>query len=458
MLVQDLRGNPDFWTYLCNPLFQDILPDIKAYSQIFNMVGIELFVFEGKVDKSLQNALENFFNHNNDYLKKWIEYIFSFDGREAKCEVLDEVPSWLSLLTSWKDFVCIIMNHLPFRVNTKNKITMVSLCLDTLNKEMTNIHDNRTIIILAEMYVTFLSNWKDDCFGDRQDFLKQISSLLHHTAASFESLHHRAKYSILSICTLSLNILTYELKGDKELSIEIVRAICTICNTQLDNLYIHSYNAHDIKEINFQINDSQKNIDLSSGVMALKLLEQSLYICKDAFLSENYFTCRSLISKLVYCVTNSVQKHFLFSQTTASLNCLTAFARSKLSKEILYCDIGQSLWLKFLPPKELSQPSQDGSSNNWQVSNWWQVYKCGIELVTSLLEKHGNYFSLDAIVFAGVQEEYLSESILLIRHSLDIEALNLTQSALFFVSQLIKFDFKWKHEHYQSLLNCMVSL
>lgn len=444
MLVKDLRGNPDFWEYLCSPLFQKILPDLKAYSQIFNMVGIELFIFEGKVDKSLQGALENFFNHNNDYLKKWIEYIFSFEGRQIEDEIQDETPSWLSLLTSWKDFVCIIIKYLPFPINTKNKITMVSLCLETLNKEMSTNGDNRIVIVLAEMYVTYFSNWKDDCFGDKQEHVKQITALLKHTSSSFESLHHRAKYSILSICTLSVNILAYDLEGDKDLSLEVIGAVCHIATSQLDKLYINGYT------------DKPINRNSDSTVMVLKLLEQSLYIFKDGFLWENYFISRSLISKLVYCVTNSIQKHFLFKQSLAALNCLTAFARSKLSKELLYCDISQNLWLKFLPPKELAHPTLENSNECWQVGNWWQAYRCGIELVTAILEKQGNYFSSDAIVFAGVQEEYLTESILLVRQSLDMEALNLTYTALFFISQLTKYEFKWKHEHYQSLLNFMV--
>lgn len=457
ILVKDLRENEDFWEYLCSPLFQDILPDIKAYSQIFNMMAIEIFTFEGKVDKSLRAALEKLFSRDGKHLKTWLDYIFSFDGKKSTLNSVDETPGWLSLITSWKDFISIVIKYLPFPISLDNKALMAGHCLDTLNKEMEKIEDGRTLVILSEMYVVFFSNWKEDCFNERRTYFNQITTLLNNSAASFDVLHSRAKNSILAVSTLSLNMLTCDTKTETDLSDSVIRSVCTITCSQLDKMYSDEQNKLNDEQI---VKSGNENGHLNPIVLGLRLLEQCINVFKDSFVGwSHWFKSTKLINKLIFFVSASVRKKSMLRQTLAALNCLTAFARSSISEDILHCDIGQHLWLQLLPPKELSQAgAQKPSDNVWQVNEWLQVYKCGIEFVTAMLESHGNFFSSDAILFVGVQEDYLNESILLIRQSLDMDALNLTNSALYFISELVKYENKWRQEHFQSMVALMVRI
>lgn len=93
----------------------------------------------------------------------------------------------------------------------------------------------------------------------------------------------------------------------------------------------------------------------------------------------------------------------------------------------------------------------------WQSQDWWLIYLKGIKLVTILLEVHGHFFKQEAVFFVGVHEEFLMDSLILVKQSLEPNAIDLIKSTLSFVSELVKYQQFWRLEHQQSLANIMVS-
>lgn len=81
----------------------------------------------------------------------------------------------------------------------------------------------------------------------------------------------------------------------------------------------------------------------------------------------------------------------------------------------------------------------------------------GIELVTTLLEQHKHLFFKDALFFVGIHEEFLLDSLLLVKQSLEKSAIKLIKMTLRFFCELVNYEKEWQMEHTHSLNNTIVS-
>lgn len=97
------------------------------------------------------------------------------------------------------------------------------------------------------------------------------------------------------------------------------------------------------------------------------------------------------------------------------------------------------------------------TQTNWTVQKWWPIYARGIELITILLQEHSCYFLKDILQFVGIHEEYLIDSLLLCKQSLEPLAINLMRCTITFLANLVEYEKCWRLEHSQSLFSLMVS-
>lgn len=450
ILVKKLRENPKFWEHLTSPLFGEIQPGLRTYAQIFNVLGIELFVSRDKLEPNLKEMLEQFFDTNKKHLDTWIDFIFSFKGRYDSKEMVDKVPSWLGLLTSWKDFITIFCKCLPITLNIAHKAKMVAPCMSALLYELDELKDGRLVVILAELYVIMLANWKDDCFDNRKTSAKQVDNLLTNTAIVYECLHPRAIRAILSIGTVAISSLDYEIKANSVTAQSIIRSVTNINSLELQKLL------DDIKD-DPKSQPEDKNghpvgENIPPVVLSLAMLEQCLDLYDDMFTGlAQWFQSSRFINKILCCLQTCLQNRRHYHTSLAALRCLTAYSRGPFSKDLLMSDIDQFLWLQLLPPKF------DGDSP-WKPQEWWRVYAYSLDFISMMVMKHGQFFASDAITFVGVHLEHLIEAVLLPRQVYNIDALNLCASTLNLVVQLVKFEARWRIQNINSLTGIMVSL
>lgn len=446
ILVKKLRENPKFWEYMTSPLFSVIQPNLRTYSQIFNVLGIELFVSRDKLDDNLKEMLEQFFDTNKKHLDTWIDYIFTFNGKDDE-EVADKVPVWLSLLTSWKDFTTIFCKCLPINLNIAHKAKMVAPCMNSLLNELDDLKDIRLVVILSELYVIMLANWKDDCFDNRKASAKQIDNLLTNTAIVYECLHPRAIKAILSICTVAISSLDYEIKANSVTAQGIIRSVTNINSLELEKLL------DDIKD------ETKKESKTGNGpeeippvVLSLAMLEQCLDLYDDMFSGlSQWLQSSRFINKLLCCLQTCLQNRRHYHASLAALRCVTAYSRGPFSKELLMSDVDQFLWLQLLPPK-----FDTNCSSTWKTHEWWRVYAYSLDFISMMVMKHGQFFASDAITFVGVHLEHLVEAILLPRQVLNLDSINLCASTLNLVVQLVKFEARWRIQNINSLIDIMV--
>ncbi|XP_068626633.1 nucleoporin Nup188 [Battus philenor] len=450
ILIKKLRENSKFWEHMASPLFSEIQPGLRTYGQIFNILGIELFVSRGKLETNLKETLQLFFdtNKNKNHLEKWISFIFSFQGRDDNEELIDKVPVWLSLLTSWKDFITIFCKCLPMSLNIAHKAKMVAPCMNALLTELEELKDGRLVVILAELYVIMLANWKDDCFDNRKASAKQIDCLLTNTANVYASLHPRAIRAILSIGTVAISSLDYEIKANSVTAQNIIRSVTNINSIELEKLF------DNVNEKFVPIQNGITKEEVPPVVLSLAMLEQCLDLYDDMFSGlSQWFQSTKFINKLLCCLQACLQNRRHYYTSLAALRCLTAYARGPFNKDLLMSDVDQFLWMQLLPPT-----FENGNTSSWKPQEWWRVYAYSLDFISMMVMKHGQFFVTDAITFVGVHLEHLIEAVLLPRQVYNIDALNLCASTLNLVVQLVKYESTWRLQNINSLSGIMRSI
>lgn len=445
ILVKKLRDNPKFWKHMTSPLFSEIQPNLKTYSQIFNVLGIELFVSRDKIEPGLKEVLELFFDTDKKYLDTWVDYIFALRGR-CDSELTDKVPIWLGLLTSWKDFTTIFCKCMPLSLNIAHKAKMVAPCLTALLTELDGLKDGRLVVILSELYVIMLANWKDDCFDNRKASAKQIDNLLTNTSIVYECLHPRAIRAILSIFTVAISSLDYEIKANSITAQSIITSVTNINSIELEKVFgvIKDEPMKEAEQVT-------GNEDIAPVVLSLAMLEQCLDLYDDMFAGlSQWFQSSRFVNKLLCCLQTCLQSRRHYHTSLAALRCLTAYSRGPFSKDLLMSDVDQFLWMQLLPPKF--------DNNTWKPQEWWRVYAYSLDFISMMVMKHGQFFASDAITFVGVHLDHLVEAILLPRQVYTIDALNVCASTLNLIVQLVKFEARWRIQNINSLIAVMVSV
>uniref|UniRef100_A0A182Q2U3 Nucleoporin NUP188 n=1 Tax=Anopheles farauti TaxID=69004 RepID=A0A182Q2U3_9DIPT len=500
-LVRNLLQKPNFWTSLCNPLFSEhIASNVRSYSQLFNILGIELFRVNSaagvKMDSELFKIFERF-TQNERIFARWVDIVVdipdaaspmdsdssgghnvSVGGNALHSE--RDTPDWLGRLQSFKDLIVLIVRKkepgisLPPRCET----LLAERLLDVLVQRVEHLHDDlRPLIVLSELYLIVLSDFdhkytEDTDKDDRM--LKQLETLLSLLAVSYVEMHQRAKEALLAIAIKTIELQADRLLQNSTIAAEITRSAVDIAGEEIIILeraitqQAQGQPGGKPKPTPVGV-DGTEGKQYSSLLLALNLLKR-LIICFDqpdasgieTSPSNNRWTGWLVKGKLfqrVLSITGTVLPDYGRRKLAAELlHLLILLAESRCSEQLLYSDVGDYLWLKLLPPKELLQRPYVMTNENqpqWQTQDWWPIYSKGIHLVRALLEKHGYRFLRDAIFFVGIHEVYLMDSLMLAKQSLEPSAFMLIHETLELLCTMVRYEKEWRLEHSQSLLNLM---
>lgn len=454
-LVKDLMEKSNFWPSLCNPLFEKSYDkNVKAYSQLFNIIGIELFKNSHTtvtMDKEFKTTIDKLLKYEN--ITHWIKHVIEIPVNMETTEInLDETPEWLSRIQSFKDLIVLLLrkkNH-GIEIPEKSLKYLAETCLEKLVERSEDITDFRPFIVLSELTLIVVLNFEHRYTNNEiedRNVLKQIGKLLNFASMSYSELHIRSKESILAIAIKSLDLLSSVLFRDTYLAMEIIRSIVEIICHEL-----------------FQIENSMKDKPVSkcfSFVLSVNLLKKVILVFENEGFPnwDKCFVSNKIFNRLLSCLGSITQSYEKREITIEILDLLILFAKGVCSDELLHCDIGNYLWLKLLPAKELLQsPFVVATQIKWHTQDWWPIYSRGIELVTILLQKHKHKFISEAVVFVGVHEEYLIDSIMLAKQTLENNVMILVKITLELIGTLVEYEKEWRMEHSQSMMNLMVSL
>lgn len=472
-LVKDLMKKDNFWPSLCSPLLTNSI-DTYQYSQLFNIIGIDLFkIREDSEDvENFKKVLEKFLV--KETFRKWLQVVFDYTRMELNdSSIIEDTPEWLSRLQSFKDFLVILLRKKSFikMPSDTNKLLMEK-SLETLLKssmELENGADPRPFVVLSELFFNLLNDQKvkyTDTSNEDVELLKNIETLLKTVTDCYNELHKRAKESVLAIVIKTVELESDELQQNQQIALSFVRyTIEILCNEffELENQM----------KANNESEEPSKNFVI---ILSINLLKKMLLLPEhDSW--DHWFLHHKIFNRLMSVLSSICQDYNKRSITAELLDLLVLFAKGPYSKELINCDLGDYMWMKLVPPKELiespyidakvSSPEPlDGLlnsfllqeiKNKWTPQEWWLIYGKGIQLVKLLLQQHSHLFIKDALFFVGIHEEYLTDCIMLAKTSLEPNAMKLIKTTLELMSEIITFEGIWRVDYFQSIMNLMVS-
>uniref|UniRef100_A0A1B0DHP3 Nucleoporin NUP188 n=1 Tax=Phlebotomus papatasi TaxID=29031 RepID=A0A1B0DHP3_PHLPP len=448
-LVGTLVASDTFWPSLCSPLFTTINPTVKAYSQLFNIMGIE--AFKANTAEAMPLKLKECFVKflKPDTFTKWLEIIFTFDDNDDNGE--GDVPEWLCRLQSFKDLMVVLLRRNYPEIPVKCKKVLIRICFQRLVTKAKAADDFRPVIILAELFLVsmenslgkFVDNEKED-----RELLKNSADLLNCLALSYDDIHVRAREAILGATIEITRALPDDLVDDVETTRSLLCATMDIICTEL---------------MDVERKVRQKTTEITnrgfSLILAMHLLRNILMILEKNQINvwHGWLESYKMANRLLSAVNGIFHSHEHRKITTELLNLLVILAKTLRPDYLLHCDVVYYLWLNLLPPRELNQSLQSvQTTGKWHTQDWLPIYTRGVELVAVLLQRNTHIFFRDAINFVGVHEEFLIASIMLAKESLEANALALIKTVLDLVYEMAKYHRLWRLEHPQSMMNIMV--
>lgn len=522
-LVQDLQtpAEQDFWSALCKPLFCDIQPGIPAYSQLFNMLGIELFRAANTAD--MEAPLAAVFKRllQPECLNRWVDSILQLPKDRASDQVSNETPEWLCRLQSFKDFIVLAIRRTAVKdgqqpaqlgctaIPAESLRYFADKCLDRLVERAEYMEDSRPFIILAELYLILMLSGDGkytETPAEDDRLLGNITKLLNQTAISYREIHPRARESILAIALRAVVLLARDMVRQPDVAVDFMRSIVEVLCFELQSTENHIIGVRQQTQSGADSEDSSPAnaaVAHQSFILSLNLLKQ---ISASLAVHEQFAThwtgeliANRILNRLLSCLNAALPVHRFRRIVAEMLDVLINLAQGTCSAELLHSDIVNYLWMRLLPPKEMLQifgTAQNGGNANgadrsplgvslngtgnatggggptatgggasgdqstaagWQTNDWWPIYARGIQLVTVLLQQHGHIFLKDALMFVGVHEEYVIDAVLLAKHTMDADAVRLIKTALLLVCELVQYEKQWRLEHASSMINLMVS-
>lgn len=354
-LVKDLMKKDSFWPSLCSPLLSSPISNYQ-YSQLFNILGIELFKIREVTEEvdNFKKILDKFLS--KDSFKRWLEIVFTLPTLDFEDSTVDDTPEWLSRLQSFKDFLVILLRKKSVvQMPTESNKLLMDKCLETLiqsTQDLENGADSRPFVVLSELFLILLNDQKTKYTIDSGEDLKvlqNVETLLKTMTNCYGELHKRAKDSVLAIA-----IKTVELESDEMLKNSSIVSSFTRYNVEA--LCAEFFNI----ENELKIQGSEDNGNNFTIILAINLMKRIILL-------ENYtnsgcdfwFNNHKIFNRLMSVISSICQLHSRRLITAELLDLLVLFAKGPYSKELIYSNIGDYLWMKLTPPKQLLERSYD---------------------------------------------------------------------------------------------------
>lgn len=356
-LVKDLVKKENFWPSLCSPLLTAPIANYQ-YNQLFKILGIELFqIRENNADdENFKKVLEKFLAP--PAFKQWLAVVFKLPSMKDVAGA-DDVHEWLSTLQSFKDFLVLLLRKKSFiqMPNDSNKMLM-DQCLQALVALLNNMENgSQLFLVLSELLLILLNDQKMKYTKTTEEdvkMLEQVQAILLTTTKWYNELHKRGKDSMLAIVIKTLDLQSDEFQNKRNASIAMNFVSCNV-----DILCKEFFNIENKMNVKGDETGKSFSIILSINIMKkLLLLKPSEEIATQW---SYWFSYYKIFNRIVSFTSNICQDYDKRLITAEILDLLVLFAKGFHSKEVINCDLGDYLWLKLVPPKELIERSFNGA-------------------------------------------------------------------------------------------------
>lgn len=324
------------------------------------------------------------------------------------------------------------------------------------------------------------------CVGDSRIFKIRLSQLTQEIAQTYRGFGKSLRQTLISL-----------LLG----CVQLVKSTLAEDSTSLEYLLAHSctiafYEIEELKEVmQLERRKQQLPVDRKSedkttqkkthchsaetlrgirdslpATLAISLVTQLLrsYVERNASVKyRRRASCvqlRQMIPELMTCVGHTLQRYPYIKFSAAALSLLGIISRSPYCPHPINDNDIAKLWLKLLPPADISHSMldslyDDSANGRWRCQDWWPLYTLALEFLIGLVtsETHMVYIN-QVVIFLNSHEHHLMVVSTLLRHTADLLAADLIQSLVALIHAVATQTYVWnaiEQSVRETLIKCM---
>jgi len=480
ILVNFFRKREKFWSHLFAPLFKTLVPGAKGYSQLLDVITLELYkspLLENNFSKNLKDLLDK----SQDHWKKLAMYILSIPA-SGKNEIEDDSKRNKSNLyeinlESWYHFIVMLTDDRTaknYPINVTQAHLLTQLALDSLLarvKEADDPSNGKIPMLLASLSLRCITTWKQMCVGDSRIFKTRLSQLIQEIAQTYRGFGKSLRQTLISLLLGCVQLVRSTLAEDSA-SLEYLLAYsCTIAFYELEELKEAALQLERRKQLVVDLKSEEKtaqkrtncyDVETLRGIreslpatLAICMVTQLLrsYVERNASikyrLRANCVQLRQMIPELMVCLGYTLQRYPYMKFSTAALSLLGVVSRSPYCPHPINDNDIAKLWLSLIPPVDIANSMldslyDDSTIGRWRCQDWWPLYTLGLEFLIGLItsETHMIYIN-QVIVFLNSHEHQLMVISTLLRHTADLLAADLIQSLVALIHAVATQTYVW---------------
>lgn len=500
ILVNFFRKREQFWTHLFAPLFKTLLPGTKGYSQLLDVITLELYkspLLENNFSKNLKDLLDK----SQDHWKRLAMYVLNaFVNSESETNKENHTkqrkfvdPLYEINLESWYHFIVMLTDERTaknYPINVSQAYLLTQLALDSLLEQVRNYNESgngKIPMLLASLSLRCITSWKQMCIGDSRIFKSRLSFITQEVAQAYRHFGKTLRKTFISLILGCMQLVKSTLAEDTASLEYLLVYSSTIAMAELEELKETILQLEQQKRqmsVNLKRDekDTQKTADYRNAetlrgireslpaTLALCMVTQLLRSSVERSTHSKHrrkASCvqlRQMIPELMICIGNTLQKYPFVKFSTAALSLLSVISRSPYCPHSINNNDITKLWLNLIPPADISNSMLDSLyddtvNGRWRCKDWWPLYTLGLEFLMGLITSETHMMYINHIVlFLNSHEHQLMVVSTLLRHTADLLAADLIQSLIALIHAISIRTYLWNAilpNIRETLIKCM---
>lgn len=500
ILVNFFRKREKFWSHLFAPLFKTLVAGAKGYSQLLDIITLELYK-SPLLENNFSKSLKEFLDKSKDHWKKLAMYVLDVpangEGENSKEQRTKEdrliEPLYEINLESWYHFIVLLTDdrtakNYPINVTQAHLLTQLALnSLLERVKESNDSSSGKIPMLLASLSLRCITSWKQMCVGDSRIFKNRLSQLTQEIAQTYRGFGKALRQTMISLLLGCVQLVKSTLAEDSASLEYLLAHSCTIAICELEELKEAALQLEHRKQqfsVDLKTDEkgTQKKSDCHSAetlrgireslpaTLAISMVTQLLrsYVERNAnFKHRLRASCvqlRQMIPELMVCVGYTLQKYPYLKFSTAALSLLGVISRSPYCPYPINDNDMTKLWLNLIPPADISKSMLDSlyddlTNGKWRCQDWWALYTLGLEFLIGLVSNEMHMMFVNHVrLFLSSHERQLMVVSTLLRHTADLLAADLIQSLVALIHAIATQTYIWNTispDVRKTLIKCM---
>ncbi|GJQ68252.1 hypothetical protein Trydic_g10775 [Trypoxylus dichotomus] len=407
ILIQQLTLGEKFWLRLTDPLFRDFQLSNRTYSQIFNIITLELYKSKGENERT-KSILDKFFKKDTKYVKVWCDHIIS-SLNEMHIDLCGH-----TLQRAWKNLIMTTVIIYPDCLQDAGLRRLLAIsCVEGMIEHFAQPDEIRILINCADLYLFLTKRWgnNQDQFKADRRIVISLTKVFKYVGKYYEHVTSAFKEIILSVAIQTVKDLKQFISASHGIVEEFLNAIGDI----IDKEYIRIVN-EDVKSTTGKL----YNEWLLLLIFGKKLIAMDFVKTHAA-----WFTLMQFGSKVM-----------------ASIGL---FTEAGMIREFIGMDF-ETFFDATRPPRKyiFIECVNFQDALPWYYEEWWQTYTGIIHLMTILLEYMYKFRINVFFTFMTIHDDIIRNILRLPRVTAEKAALQLTSDCLHFIYKLLPWRQEWK--------------